>query len=179
MTETNRRWILAERPKGEPDDNTLRLEEAPLPRPAEGQMLLRVEYLSLDPYMRGRMSAAKSYAKPVELGTVMEGGAVARVVSSNHRGFAPGDMVLGNFGWQDYALSDGSGVQKLEGIAQPSWALGILGMPRPSATPRASPSSILSRCETMRMRIASISHFDSSKTSASRIWFCSTWVWLM
>ena len=112
MTETNRRWILAERPKGEPDDNTLRLENAPVPQPGDGQMLLRVEYLSLDPYMRGRMSAAKSYAKPVELGTVMKGGAVARVVFSNHRGFAPGDMVLGNFGWQDYALSDRSGVQK-------------------------------------------------------------------
>lgn len=129
MTQTNRRWILAERPRGEPDDNTLRLEEAAVPAPGEGQMLVRVEYLSLDPYMRGRMNAGKSYARPVEVGAVMEGGTVARVVESNLPGFAPGDLVLGYFGWQDFALSDGAGVQKLEGLSQPSWALGILGMP--------------------------------------------------
>lgn len=129
MTQMNRRWILAERPKGEPDDNTLRLDQAPIPAPVDGQMLVRIEYLSLDPYMRGRMSAAKSYAQPVEIGEVMEGGAVARVVTSNLAGFAPGELVVGNFGWQDYALSDGTGVQKLGAIAQPSWALGVLGMP--------------------------------------------------
>lgn len=129
MTGKNRRWILAERPKGEPDDKTLRLEETPVPTLGDGQMLVRIEYLSLDPYMRGRMSAAKSYARPVEIGEVMEGGTVARVLESRLAGFMPGDLVLGQFGWQDYALSDGTGVQKLEGIAHPSWALGILGMP--------------------------------------------------
>ena len=78
----NRRFVLAERPKGEPDDNTLRLETGDVPTPGKGQMLLRNEYLSLDPYMRGRMSDAPSYAAPVEIGEVMVGGTVAEVVSS-------------------------------------------------------------------------------------------------
>lgn len=127
---TNRQWILAERPKGAPDANTLRLIGSPLPVPASGQMLLRTEYLSLDPYMRGRMSDAPSYATPVEIGGVMVGGTVARVVTSNVEGFAPGDWVLSLNGWQDYALSDGNGVSNLgQSPAHPSWALGILGMP--------------------------------------------------
>jgi NADPH-dependent curcumin reductase CurA len=127
---TNRQLILAERPKGAPDANTLRLIESPLPVPASGQMLLRTEYLSLDPYMRGRMSDAPSYAAPVEIGGVMVGGTVARVVTSNVEGFAPGDWVLSYNGWQDYALSDGKGVTNLgQSPAHPSWALGIMGMP--------------------------------------------------
>ena len=126
---TNRRWILAERPKGEPTRDTLRLEDADIPRPRDGEMLLRVEYLSLDPYMRGRMSDAESYADPVAIGDVMVGGTVARVVESRLDGFAEGDRVLSYSGWQDYALSDGKGVQKLHGLERPSWALGILGMP--------------------------------------------------
>lgn len=127
---TNRQLILAERPKGAPDANTLRLIESPLPVPASGQMLLRTEYLSLDPYMRGRMSDAPSYAAPVEIGGVMVGGTVARVVTSNVEGFAAGDWVLSYNGWQDYALSDGKGVTNLgQSPAHPSWALGILGMP--------------------------------------------------
>jgi NADPH-dependent curcumin reductase CurA len=127
---TNRQLILAERPKGAPDANTLRLIESPLPVPASGQMLLRTEYLSLDPYMRGRMSDAPSYAAPVEVGGVMVGGTVARVVTSNVEGFATGDWVLSYNGWQDYALSDGKGVTNLgQSPAHPSWALGILGMP--------------------------------------------------
>ncbi|NHF74598.1 NADP-dependent oxidoreductase [Paracoccus xiamenensis] len=126
----NRQWILAERPVGEPDDNTLRLVEAPIPAPDQNEMLLRAEYLSLDPYMRGRMSAAKSYADPVEIGEVMVGGTVSRVESSNVKGFAPGDWVLNYGGWQDYSVSDGVGVTNLgPDPAQPSWALGILGMP--------------------------------------------------
>jgi hypothetical protein len=93
-------------------------------------MLLRTEYLSLDPYMRGRMSDAPSYAAPVALGAVMEGGTVAQVVISHVKGFKAGDRVLSYNGWQDYALSDGTGVTLLDaGIAHPSWALGILGMP--------------------------------------------------
>jgi NADPH-dependent curcumin reductase CurA len=127
---TNRQLILAERPKGAPDANTLRLIESPLPVPASGQMLLRTEYLSLDPYMRGRMSDAPSYAAPVEIGGVMVGGTVARVVTSNVEGFAAGDWVLSYNGWQDYALSNGKGVTNLgQSPAHPSWALGILGMP--------------------------------------------------
>lgn len=127
---TNRRLVLAERPKGAPTADTLRLETAPVPVPDAGQMLLRTEYLSLDPYMRGRMSDAPSYAPPVEIGGVMVGGTVAKVISSNLERFAPGDRVLSFNGWQDYALSDGKGVTKLDAeIEHPSWALGILGMP--------------------------------------------------
>lgn len=127
---TNRQWLLAERPKGEPTAATLKLTETALPVAGAGQMLLRTEYLSLDPYMRGRMSDAASYAAPVELGDVMVGGTVARVVSSDVEGFAAGDWVLSFNGWQDYALSDGTGVTNLgRAPAHPSWALGILGMP--------------------------------------------------
>ena len=133
MTQTdtkNRKFILAERPKGEPTGDTLRLVEEDIPTPGAGQMLLRTIYLSLDPYMRGRMSAAPSYAAPVEIGDVMVGGTVAKVVTSDVAGFAPGDWVLSFNGWQDYALSDGAGVTNLgKSPSHPSWALGILGMP--------------------------------------------------
>jgi NADPH-dependent curcumin reductase len=126
----NRRFILAERPKGEPTLDTLRLETGAVPVPGPGQMLLRTEYLSLDPYMRGRMSDAPSYAAPVALGAVMEGGTVAQVVTSQLAGFDPGDWVLCFNGWQDYALSDGAGVTPLGPKPDhPSWALGIMGMP--------------------------------------------------
>ncbi len=126
----NRRFVLAERPQGEPAANTLRLEIDDLPTPGKGQMLLRNEYLSLDPYMRGRMSDAPSYAAPVEIGHVMVGGTVAQVVSSDVDGFAPGDRVVAFGGWQDYALSDGKGVINLgKDPENPSWALGVLGMP--------------------------------------------------
>ena len=127
---TNRRFVLAERPAGEPTDRTLRLESSEIPKPASGQMLLRTEFLSLDPYMRGRMSDAPSYAPPVEIGAVMVGGTVARVVESELDGFSPGDRVLSFNGWQDYALSDGKGVTHLaDDLEHPSWALGVLGMP--------------------------------------------------
>lgn len=128
--DTNRRWILAERPTGEPDENTLRLDTVPVPEPKEGELLLRTEYLSLDPYMRGRMSDAPSYAAPVEVGDAMVGGTVARVVASKRDGFAEGDRVVSFSGWQDYAISDGTGLIKLDtGMEHPSWALGVLGMP--------------------------------------------------
>jgi hypothetical protein len=127
---TNRRLVLAERPTGEPDDNTLKLEAGNIPAPREGQMLLRTEYLSLDPYMRGRMSDAPSYAPPVGIGDVMVGGTVAQVAESNLNSFNKGDWVLSFNGWQDYALSDGSGVTQLgPDPPHPSWALGIMGMP--------------------------------------------------
>ena len=126
----NRRLVLATRPKGAPSADTLRLETTAVPTPAPGQMLLRTEYLSLDPYMRGRMSDAPSYAAPVDVGAVMEGGTVAQVVASHVDGFAPGDWVLSFSGWQDYALSDGIGVTSLgTDPAHPSWSLGIMGMP--------------------------------------------------
>ena len=127
---TNRQWLLSERPKGEPTDNTLRLKEGPIPQAGAGQMLLRTVFLSLDPYMRGRMSDAASYATPVEIGAVMVGGTVARVVQSNLDGFAVDDWVLSYNGWQDYAVTDGTGVTPLGASpTHPSWALGVLGMP--------------------------------------------------
>ena len=126
----NRRWILAERPKGAPTKDTLHLVEGDVPEATEGQMLLRTEYLSLDPYMRGRMSDAPSYAAPVEIGNVMLGGTVARVVTSRVQGFSEGDWVLSFNGWQDYAVSNGEGVANLgQAPDHPSWALGVLGMP--------------------------------------------------
>ncbi len=126
----NRRFVLARRPEGEPDHNTLRLEIADLPTLGRGQMLLRNEYLSLDPYMRGRMSDAPSYAAPVEIGAVMVGGTVAQVVTSQVAGFEENDWVVAFGGWQDYALSDGAGVINMgKEPKNPSWALGVLGMP--------------------------------------------------
>ncbi|MGV8985915.1 MAG: NADP-dependent oxidoreductase [Cypionkella sp.] len=133
MTQTktvNRQFVLAQRPKGEPTKDTLKLVEAALPSVGAQQMLLRTEYLSLDPYMRGRMSDAPSYAAPVEVGGVMVGGTVSRVVTSNVAGFAADDWVLSFNGWQDYAVSDGKGVTNLgKSPSHPSWALGIMGMP--------------------------------------------------
>jgi len=127
---TNRRLVLAKRPKGEPDAETLRLEDVDIPQPASDQMLLRNEYLSLDPYMRGRMSAAPSYAAPVGIGEVMIGGTVSQVVRSNIDGFAEGDWVQAFGGWQDYAVSKRAGVINLgKSPAHPTWSLGVLGMP--------------------------------------------------
>lgn len=126
----NRKLVLVERPKGEPTKDTLKLVKDEIPVAGDKQMLLRTEFLSLDPYMRGRMSDAASYADPVEIGDVMVGGTVAQVVSSNLDKFAVGDWVLSFSGWQDYALSDGVGVTNLgKKPTHPSWALGILGMP--------------------------------------------------
>ncbi|WP_298906752.1 NADP-dependent oxidoreductase [uncultured Aliiroseovarius sp.] len=126
----NRRIVLAERPVGLPDENTLRLESVDIPTPKDGEMLLRTEFLSIDPYMRGRMNDAKSYAEPVKIGGVMTGQVVAEVMASNLDGFAVGDRVLAGSGWQDYAISDGTEVVNLGATpSNPSWALGILGMP--------------------------------------------------
>lgn len=128
--DTNRQLVLAERPVGEPTNATMKLVETATPTAEDGQMLLRTEYLSLDPYMRGRMSGAASYAAPVEIDGVMVGATVAQVVTSSVAGFETGDWVLSFNGWQDYALSDGVGVTNLgKTPSHPSWALGILGMP--------------------------------------------------
>lgn len=126
----NQRILLASRPTGSPNLENFRLDTDDAPEPVAGQLLLEVLYLSLDPYMRGRMSAAKSYAAPVEVGSVMEGGTVARVVASRHPGYAEGDIVLSHSGWQRFALSDGTNLRKLDPAAAPvSTALGVLGMP--------------------------------------------------
>ena len=135
MAETiNRRIVLAERPKGKPRPENFRLEEAPVPEPGACEMLCRTIYLSLDPYMRGRMSDAPSYARPVGLGEVMTGGTVSQVVRSNLDGFAPGDIVVGAGGWQDYALFRQGEARKVDpGQAPTSTALGVLGMPGQTA----------------------------------------------
>ncbi|WP_443115375.1 NADP-dependent oxidoreductase, partial [Herbaspirillum seropedicae] len=129
-TQTNRRIVLASRPTGAPTADNFRLEEVAIPALEEGQLLLRGQWLSLDPYMRGRMSDAPSYAPPVEIGGVMTGGVVSRVEASRHPEFKEGDLVMAYTGWQEYAVSDGTGVNKLPaGFAHPSHALGVLGMP--------------------------------------------------
>ena len=126
----NRRIVLANRPQGAPVPENFRLEKTPVPEPAEGQVLLRTEYLSLDPYMRGRISDAPSYAEPVKVGEVMVGGTVCRVEASRHPDYKAGEWVLGYCGWQDYALSDGTGLTRLgQNPQKASYALGILGMP--------------------------------------------------
>lgn len=126
----NRRIMLAARPRGAPTLADFRIETRPVPVPAAGQVLLRTLYLSLDPYMRNRMDAqGTDYAPPIALGDAMPGGTVSRVVASRHPAFAPGQLVLAQAGWQDYALSDGSDLQPLGAMAQPSFALGGLGMP--------------------------------------------------
>jgi NADPH-dependent curcumin reductase CurA len=130
MNDVNRRIVLASRPEGEPTPENFRLETVPVPTIGPGQVLLRTHWLSLDPYMRGRMSAAKSYAKPVEIGDVMEAGTVSEIVASENPGFSVGDIVLSHSGWQVYAISDGKGMRKLDSEAAPvTTALGILGMP--------------------------------------------------
>ncbi|MCJ7503750.1 MAG: NADP-dependent oxidoreductase [Acidobacteriia bacterium] len=127
---TNKQITLEVRPAGFPKESDFRLVEAPVPTPGPGQFLVQSLYLSVDPYMRGRMNAAKSYAPPVELGGVMVGGVVGQVVESHHPRFAAGETVEGYFGWQQYALSDGVGARKVDpSLAPISTALGVLGMP--------------------------------------------------
>ena len=126
----NRQILLKSRPDGAPSLDNFELVRREVLEPGDGEVLMRTRYLSLDPYMRGRMSAAKSYAKPVEVGEPMAGGTVGEIVASRNAKFAVGDVVLGYGGWQDYALSRGVGVRKLDPAAAPiTTALGVLGMP--------------------------------------------------
>ena len=130
MTQKSRRVVLASRPSGAPVPENFRLEEAGIPQPADGEMLLRTLYLSLDPYMRGRMNDGPSYAPPVQLDEVMTAGTVARVEASNNPNYAVGDLVLSPGGWQEYSISDGTGAAKLDrDMPRPSLALGVMGMP--------------------------------------------------
>ena len=126
----NHRIVLNSRPVGAPTLDNFRLEEAPIAAPATGEVLLRTLFLSLDPYMRGRMSDGPSYAAPVALGEVMVGSTISRVEASQHPDFKAGDLVLGQSGWQSLALSNGKALSKLDtAMTQPSLALGVLGMP--------------------------------------------------
>ena len=125
-----RRIVLARRPEGAPTAEDFRLETVPMPEPGPGEVLVRILYLSLDPYMRGRMNDAKSYAEPVAIGAPMGGGCVARVEVSNAPDFAPGDIVTGMMGWASHWVAAAEGLQRLDPDAAPiSTALGVLGMP--------------------------------------------------
>lgn len=130
-----RQIVLAARPRGRPQLTDFRLEETEIPAPAAGQLLLEVQYLSLDPYMRGRMDDRKSYATPLQLGDVMTGESVAQVLESNHPDYVEGDIVVAVTGWRTHALSDGIGLygtplRKLDpAVAPVTTALGVLGMP--------------------------------------------------
>jgi NADPH-dependent curcumin reductase CurA len=125
-----KRIVLAARPVGEPKPSDFRIEEFAVPTPGAGEVLLRTIWLSLDPYMRGRMSDGPSYATPVPVGGVMEAGTVCEVAASNNAGFAKGDIVLSRAGWQTHAISDGKGLAKVDPKLAPiSTAVGVLGMP--------------------------------------------------
>ncbi|MBX2855955.1 MAG: NADP-dependent oxidoreductase [Rhodobacteraceae bacterium] len=130
MPDEMRRIVLASRPSGAPALDNFRLETAPIPEPGGGEILVKVLWLSLDPYMRGRMDASKSYAAAVEVGGTMEGGAVAEVIRSNNPKFIIGDIVNAQFGWTTHAVHTGQGVRKIDPALAPiSTAVGVLGMP--------------------------------------------------
>lgn len=130
MPQTNTQIQLASRPMGTPTVENFRFVEADMPHVGEGQLLLRTLYISVDPYMRGRMSEAKSYVAPFEVGRMLKGGVISQVVISNVSGFAVGDIVVGELDWQRYAVSDGKGLHKVHtGPAPITTALGLLGMP--------------------------------------------------
>jgi NADPH-dependent curcumin reductase CurA len=124
------RIVLAARPKEKATASDFRLEAIEIPAAGAGELLLRTLYLSLDPYMRGRMIDRKSYAKPVAVGDVMEGESVAEVITSNRPEYAPGDIVLARTGWQTHSVSDGKSLRKLDpALAPVTTGLGVLGMP--------------------------------------------------
>ena len=127
----NRRIVLASRPVGVPTAENFRLEEEPAPEPRHGEVLVRALWLSLDPYMRGRMSAGKSYAAPNPVGGVMTGGVCGRVEKSQDPAFKEGDIVQGfALGWQDYAIATSAQIRKVDpSLAPISTSVGILGMP--------------------------------------------------
>jgi len=130
MSSVTRQFKLAAVPVGMPKESDFSLVEAPMPVPGDGQVLVKTAYLSVDPYMRGRITGVRSYADPVKVGDVMVGGAVGRVVESKSPNFSAGDFVSGQWGWQEYAAVDARTLRKLDpNVAPVSTALGVLGMP--------------------------------------------------
>jgi hypothetical protein len=130
IPKSHRRVVLARRPPAEPAESDFRIEEVPVPEPGPGQFLVRGIYLSLDPYMRGRMRDAESYAAPVAIGEAMTAGVVGEVVRSNHPGFQVGDIVEDTLGWQEYAVGPGRAPRKIDPAHGPiSYANSVLGMP--------------------------------------------------
>ena len=153
MPSVNRQFRLAARPVGMPKESDFLLADAPMPVPADGQVLAKTAYLSVDPYMRGRITGIKTYADPTNIGDVMEGGTVGQIVESRSPGLAPGDFVLGHWGWQEFAAADGRMLRKLDpALAPVSTALGVLGMPGMTAyfgfldlcKPRAGETAVVS-----------------------------------
>lgn len=130
MRDQNLQCVLAERPTGWVEPRHFRFERSPIPTPGDGEVLVRNHWLSLDPYMRGRMSDAKSYAEPVALGAVMVGGTAGEVIASRDPQFQPGDKVVGMLGWQLYGVAPGRALQKVDDRQVPLSAyLGPVGMP--------------------------------------------------
>jgi NADPH-dependent curcumin reductase CurA len=130
----NKQVLLVSRPTGWVEESNFRIVETALPEPKPGEVLVRNHWLSLDPYMRGRMSSAKSYVPPVEIDEVMTGGTVGEVIESHNGRFKPGDSVVGRLGWQQYAVSDGEGLAKVDPTLIPaSCYLGVAGMPGATA----------------------------------------------
>ena len=130
MTEQMHRIALARRPNGDPVPEDFSHEAQPMPTPGEGEVLVQVTHMSLDPYMRGRMDDVKSYADPVPLGGTMEAGTVGVVLQSNHPRFAAGDLAFGMFGWASHGVLPGNQLRKLDpAMGKPETALGVLGMP--------------------------------------------------
>ena len=130
MTNANREWLLAERPTGEPDMDCFELREIDVPTPTPGELLVRVRLLSVDPYMRGRMRDAESYAEPWDVGDALKGGVVGEVVKSESDAYGIGDLVTGEGAWADYATLDADDVAPVNPtVADPEAYLGVLGMP--------------------------------------------------
>ncbi|MFB6164243.1 MAG: NADP-dependent oxidoreductase [Haloarculaceae archaeon] len=128
--DTNRQWILASRPTGTPTMDNFELREGEIPEPGPREVLVESRYLSVDPYMRGRMRDAESYAEPWDVGDVMQAGVVGDVVASNHPDFEPGDVATGNLRWAEYAVADGDDLVPVDpDLAPISTSLGVLGMP--------------------------------------------------
>ncbi|MDZ5810479.1 NADP-dependent oxidoreductase [Halorubrum sp. AD140] len=130
MTRTNREWLLAERPTGEPEPDCFELRETDVPSPAPGELLVRTRFLSVDPYMRGRMRDAESYAEPWAVGDPLRGGIVGEVIESEADAYAAGNLVTGEGRWADYATLDADDVAPVDpAVADPEAYLGVLGMP--------------------------------------------------
>ncbi|WP_248516448.1 NADP-dependent oxidoreductase [Salinarchaeum laminariae] len=130
MPETHSAWYFAERPQGEPDLDCFDLREEERPSPNPGELLVEVQYLSVDPYMRGRMDDRESYAEPWDVGDVLKGAVVGEVVESHHHSYEEGDFVTGEGAWAEYSVLDGDDVGPVDpSIADPEAYLGVLGMP--------------------------------------------------
>ncbi len=128
--QTSKEIILASRPVGKVKKSDFQLREVPIPNPGPGEVLVRLLYLSIDPYMRGRMNAGKSYAPPFELGCVLGGGAVGEVIASKHKNLFPGDIVTGDMGWRSYAVVKAGALRKIdESLGPISYGVSVLGMP--------------------------------------------------